>query len=57
MQISADVLSTFDPAIKSLYVQHGILNILLHQNTVVLTFKEYELDRLIKYLQEMKNGL
>lgn len=55
--LSADELAFFDPDIKDVRVNHGMINLLLHQGTVVLTFKEQELDRLIRLLQETKNGL
>lgn len=54
MPLSKDKLSGYDPCIKTVRVKNGFINLLLHQNTVVLTFSEQELNDLIKLLQEQK---
>jgi hypothetical protein len=56
-KLSKDELAFFDPDIKDVSVRHDMIYLLLHQGTVVLSFKEQELDRLIRLLQETKNGL
>ena len=56
-KLSADELAFFDPDIKKIDVRNDMINLLLHQGTVVLTFKEQELGKLIRLLQETRNGL
>lgn len=52
--ISKDVLSTFDPAVKSVSVKDEHIHIMLEFNTSVLTFTEQELSILLQELISAK---
>lgn len=54
MTISKDQLAHFDPAIKSVRVVDGYINLTLEATTVILTLSEQELHLLTKLLQETK---
>lgn len=57
MPLSKDQLAHFDPAIKSIRVKDGFINLTLEPTTVILTFNEQELHWLNVLLQETKNGI
>ena len=54
MPISKDQLAHFDPAIKSVRVKDGYINLTLEPTTVILTLSEQELHLLTKHLQKTK---
>ena len=54
MSISKDQLAHFDPAVKSVRVVDGFINLTLEQNTVILTLSEQELHWLTQLLQETR---